>query len=83
MPAPAVNVTSTSHKAKNFLLGGMSGIVATTFVQPIDMVKVRIQVLAGENPGKTYGPIGVASEILAKDGFFKGFYKGIDSAYMR
>jgi hypothetical protein len=40
------------------------------------MVKVRIQVLAGENPGKTYGPIGVASEILAKDGFFKGFYKG-------
>jgi hypothetical protein len=29
----------------------MSGIIATTFVQPIDMVKVRIQILAGEHPG--------------------------------
>lgn len=61
----------------------MSGIVATTFVQPVDMVKVRIQVLAGENPGKAYGPVGVAKDILKNDGFLKGFYKGIDSAYMR
>jgi hypothetical protein len=38
----------------------MSGMVATTFVQPIDMVKVRIQILSGENPGVKYGPIGVA-----------------------
>jgi hypothetical protein len=28
VPAP----TSTSHRLKNFLIGGMSGIVATSFV---------------------------------------------------
>lgn len=40
------------------------------------MVKVRIQVLAGENPGQKFGPVGVASDIMKNDGFFKGFYKG-------
>jgi len=41
--APAAPAgTSTAHKLKNFGLGGLSGMVATTFVQPIDMVKVRI-----------------------------------------
>lgn len=91
VPAP----TSGAHKLKNFLIGGMSGIVATTFVshhlishfllqvQPIDLIKVRIQILAGENPGKTFGPVDVAKDIFKNDGGFKGFYKGIDSAYMR
>jgi len=40
-----------AFRLKNFAIGGMSGMVATCFVQPIDMVKVRIQVLSGENPG--------------------------------
>ena len=28
---------------KNFLIGGLSGMTATSCIQPIDMVKVRIQ----------------------------------------
>lgn len=48
-PAPPAN--TTARKVKNFVLGGLAGMVATTFVQPVDMVKVRIQILAGENPG--------------------------------
>jgi hypothetical protein len=31
-----------ARAAKNFLIGGLSGMVATCFVQPIDIVKVRI-----------------------------------------
>lgn len=47
------------------------------------MVKVRIQILAGENPGKKFSPFSVAQEIWAKEGGLKGFYRGIDSALMR
>jgi hypothetical protein len=28
--------------AKNFVIGGLSGMIATSVIQPIDMVKVRI-----------------------------------------
>jgi hypothetical protein len=59
-PAAATPTISTAQRLKVFAIGGMSGMVATTFVQPIDMVKVRIQILSGENPGVKYGPIGVA-----------------------
>ena len=44
----------------NFAVGGVSGMVATCFVQPIDMVKVRIQILSGEHPGQKFGPFKVA-----------------------
>jgi len=60
---------------KNFAIGGMSGMVATCFVQPIDMVKVRIQVLAGDHPGKKFGPIQVTRDLLKEVGPM-GFYKG-------
>lgn len=53
---------------------------ATTIIQPIDMVKVRIQ-LRGESGGKT-SPIDVAKEIY-RTGGMKGFYAGIDSALLR
>ena len=61
----------------------MSGCVATSFVQPIDMVKTRIQVLSGDNPGKTFTPTQVARDIFNKEGGLKGFYRGIDSAFTR
>ena len=74
-PAAATPTISTAQRLKVFAIGGMSGMIATTFVsiwisltfiaylfqvQPIDMVKVRIQILSGENPGVKYGPFGVA-----------------------
>jgi len=66
---------------KNFALGGMSGMVATCVIQPIDMVKVRIQ-LAGETAGADVSPFGVTKQILKNEGFL-GFYRGIDAALMR
>lgn len=64
----------------NFLTGGLSGMCATCLIQPIDMVKVRIQ-LRGESLSKT-SPLDVAKEIYAQGGV-KGFYKGLDSALLR
>lgn len=81
-PIAAVKSTSTAHKLKNFGIGGISGMVATCFVQPIDMVKVQIQIKSGDNPGVKYGPLSTAKSIFADSGV-KGFYRGIDSALMR
>jgi solute carrier family 25 oxoglutarate transporter 11 len=74
------------------LIGGLSGMAATSCIQPIDTVKVRIQ-LRGEEAGmaKSSGaafektslsPFSVIKEILKNDGL-KGFYKGLDSALLR
>jgi hypothetical protein len=49
-------------------------------IQPIDMVKVRIQ-LRSESGGST-SPFSVASEVY-KAGGIAEFYKGLDSALLR
>ena len=55
---------------------------ATCFVQPIDMVKTRIQALSGDNPGTKYTPANV-SKMLWAEGGLNGFYRGLDAALMR
>ena len=67
---------------KHFNIGGISSCVATLFIQPIDMVKVRIQILSGENPGVKYGPLKV-SRLIKAEGGFPTFYRGLDAALMR
>jgi len=56
-------------------------MMATCCVQPIDIVKVRLQV-RGEAGIKNLSPFDVAKEIRA-DGGIRGFYKGLDSALVR
>ena len=63
-----------------FAAGGIAGSMATCVIQPIDMVKVRIQ-LAGETAGSK-SPFVIARAIIAKDGF-KSLYKGLDAAVVR
>lgn len=53
---------------------------ATCVMQPIDMIKVRVQ-LAGE-AGSNTSPFKIAGEILKKDGF-GSLYKGLDAALVR
>ncbi|BEI81543.1 hypothetical protein CcaverHIS002_0207030 [Cutaneotrichosporon cavernicola] len=66
-----------------FVNGGISGMVATTIVQPIDMVKVRIQ-LAGE--GTAGGPkptaLGVTRQIITS-GKFLDLYTGLSAGLLR
>jgi len=41
---------------KPFLNGGLSGMAATCIIQPIDMVKVRIQIGAKGGPVSLFHP---------------------------
>lgn len=67
-----------------FLNSGIAGCLATTVVQPVDMVKIRLQ-LAGEGTavhGARPSAIGMARSIVAADGF-GSLYKGISAGYAR
>ena len=67
---------------KDFLFGGLSGMTATAFIQPIDTVKVRIQLIAESGKGASTSPFAVGRQIIAKEGV-RGLYKGLDSALLR
>lgn len=72
----AVPQSALWRAVKPFTNGGMSGMMATCIIQPIDMVKVRIQLGAAGNP------FSVASQIIRSDGFF-GLYKGLSAGLLR
>src|SRR4051794_7228450 len=66
---------------QNFLIGGASGMFATCIIQPIDFVKVQIQVRS-EMGSKQLNPFKITSEIYKESGY-RTFYKGLDSALLR
>lgn len=61
---------------KPFVNGGMSGIAATCVIQPLDIVKVRLQMAGGGSP------FAVASGIIKKDGF-GALYTGLGAGILR
>merc|ERR1719158_1925739 len=66
--------------SKPFVTGSLSGMFATVCIQPIDMVKVRIQLLAGTPDAA--GPFTVASTMLKNEGL-PAMYKGLSAALTR
>lgn len=66
----------------NFLIGGISGCIATTVIQPIDYLKVQIQVRS-EQGGRSLNPFAIAKEIYGQNKSILPFYKGLDSALLR
>ncbi|CAG9942719.1 unnamed protein product [Clonostachys rosea f. rosea IK726] len=81
--APWQHARSLMITLRPFLIGGASGLVATTVIHPIDVVKVRVQ-LAGQasKTGSRSSPFTVAREIVAK-GRFLDLYQGISAGYLR
>jgi len=65
---------------KPFATGSLSGMFATCCMQPVDMVKVRIQLLAGT--AEAAGPVTIATNILKNEGL-AAFYKGLDAGLTR
>jgi len=65
---------------KPFLTGCLAGCMSTSIIQPVDMIKVRLQLGAAE--GGSTNPIVVAKNLIKADGI-KGMYKGIDAAFTR
>jgi len=66
--------------SKPFVTGSLSGCIATCCIQPIDMVKVRIQLGAAE--GGSTSPIEVTKKLLREDGI-AGMYKGLSAGLTR
>lgn len=68
-----------------FINGGLSGMAATTIIQPIDMIKVRIQ-LAGEGAGAAgnirASPLAITRQIVAS-GNVLDLYSGLSAGLLR
>ncbi|KAK3703929.1 putative mitochondrial 2-oxoglutarate/malate carrier protein [Vermiconidia calcicola] len=71
------------QKILPFVIGSASGMVATTCIQPVDVVKVRLQ-LAGEGSKSTLAasPISVARNIVAQ-GRVTDLWAGLSAGYLR
>jgi solute carrier family 25 oxoglutarate transporter 11 len=66
-----------------FVNGGVSGMIATSIIQPIDMVKVRLQ-LAGEGlaQGARPSPLTITRDIISQ-GRFLDLYSGLSAGILR
>lgn len=75
--------TPLMRAALPFINGGISGMVATTVIQPVDMIKVRIQ-LAGE--GVSSGPKPTALSVtrnIISSGKVTDLYTGLSAGLLR
>lgn len=67
-----------TSNALKFLFGGLSGMGATFFVQPLDLIKTRMQVSAGEYKSS----LDVVKAIIQKEGPLK-LYTGLGAGLLR
>lgn len=66
-----------------FVMGGLSGMAATCFVQPLDLVKTRMQMSGAEGAVREHKTsFHAVVNIVRKEGFF-GVYNGLSAALMR
>lgn len=75
--------TPAMRAALPFINGGLAGMTATTVIQPIDMIKVRLQ-LAGEGvkTGPKPTPLSVTKEVIAA-GKVLDLYTGLSAGLLR
>jgi len=68
------------QSCKPFVTGSLAGCVAFTIIQPVDMVKVRIQLLAGT--AEAAGPVTIVGNMLRSEGV-GAFYTGLSAGLSR
>eukprot|EP00274_Cyanoptyche_gloeocystis_P004106 CAMPEP_0196654956 /NCGR_PEP_ID=MMETSP1086-20130531/4711_1 /TAXON_ID=77921 /ORGANISM="Cyanoptyche gloeocystis , Strain SAG4.97" /LENGTH=321 /DNA_ID=CAMNT_0041987013 /DNA_START=90 /DNA_END=1055 /DNA_ORIENTATION=+ len=86
----AVQVENISHSAafkvykavQPFVIGGSAGMTATVFIQPVDMIKVRMQLHGEGVMNSRPSVIRIASEIVTHEGV-GAFYHGLSAALLR
>jgi solute carrier family 25 oxoglutarate transporter 11 len=66
--------------SKPFVTGSLSGMAATCCIQPMDMIKVRIQLGAAE--GGSTSPVQIAKTMIANEGFM-AMYAGLGAGLTR
>ncbi|XP_076632563.1 mitochondrial 2-oxoglutarate/malate carrier protein [Colletes latitarsis] len=67
----------TVPNAVKFLIGGTAGMAATCFVQPLDLIKNRMQL-----SGTKTSTMKIVSSIVEKEGFL-AFYSGLSAGLLR
>ena len=68
-----------------FCIGGISGAAATSVIQPIDTLKVQIQVVSeqlGKSKNKDLSIFSILSKVKKEKGL-SALYRGLDSAILR
>eukprot|EP00446_Apocalathium_sp_SHHI-4_P011203 CAMPEP_0177215014 /NCGR_PEP_ID=MMETSP0367-20130122/33993_1 /TAXON_ID=447022 ORGANISM="Scrippsiella hangoei-like, Strain SHHI-4" /NCGR_SAMPLE_ID=MMETSP0367 /ASSEMBLY_ACC=CAM_ASM_000362 /LENGTH=354 /DNA_ID=CAMNT_0018664425 /DNA_START=81 /DNA_END=1145 /DNA_ORIENTATION=+ len=78
--AASVADSAVWQASKPLITGSLSGIVATCCIQPMDMIKVRVQLAAAE--GRPTSPFTIASQTLRNEGVLT-FYSGLSAGLMR
>lgn len=72
-PAEKSGLNKFLDTIQPFWIGGLSGMLATCVVQPVDMIKVTIQLQSEKGMKATFGS--AINDVMSKDGI-KGFYRG-------
>jgi len=75
------NQPVTIPNGVKFLFGGTAGMAATCFVQPLDLVKNRMQVMKVEG-GQRPSSFSVLSNVVKNEGVFT-LYNGLSAGLMR
>ncbi|KAI8847745.1 mitochondrial carrier domain-containing protein [Chytridium lagenaria] len=74
--------SSVWHMVQPFVFGGLAGMAATTVIQPVDMVKVRIQLVGEGAHAAKQSAFSVASSIIKSQGF-TSLYTGLSAGLLR
>merc|ERR1712187_813438 len=75
-----VRDSATWKAFKPLVTGALAGMTATTCTQPLDTLKVRVQVAAAA--GRNASPFAIASKTIKDEGCLV-FYKGLSAGLMR
>ena len=73
-------MSSVAATAEPFICGGTAACIASTVVHPIDLAKVRLQLLPSSQPKPSF--IALLSTMIRNEGFLS-IYTGLSAAYMR
>lgn len=81
-PANQPGFPAWLNAAKPFILGGIAGCIATSVVQPLDVVKTRLQLQGEGVKSASSTPLQMGRAIVKSDGF-AGLYVGLSAGYAR
>lgn len=79
---PPPGYVTVIDNVRPFVFGGMSGIIATTAIQPLDTIKVRLQMTGVGQKGVKGSFLGTGAALLKNEGVL-GLYAGYSAAVLR
>ncbi|KNC87130.1 hypothetical protein SARC_00753 [Sphaeroforma arctica JP610] len=65
-----------------FAYGGVSGMIATSCIQPVDLIKVRLQLTGEGGAVKSSNPFTMGAQIVRNDGVLS-LYRGLSAGLLR